>query len=363
MSAHRLLVSLALAFFVLCTAPLCITAAAAADTSTKATKAKSAAAKSKQAEATPVGDTLIWRGDHATGRAIMEDLAKEYAKEKKGQLTLQPFSTLSGLDAVANGSADFAGSARGKFNRRAEEAGLTFQPVALDAAVVLTYPHNPVGNITLKQLHDVYLGRITNWKELGGEDKPINLYAIAAELDGVEYSLRELVFGRGDQHIAAPRLYLNTSKLEEAVTLDPAGLGLSTLADTYLNKGVKALNVEGVTPSTASVADGSYPLYITLYVVTRKDSPKQEAIDRFIAFLNTPIAQDIARKHQLVPIADVPDLKAHIAARNTYIDEHMGRTAGTTATYAAAAAAPPETQTAPPATAAPAATPAKEDKH
>src|SRR5688500_19771320 len=48
-------------------------------------------------------DKLVWRGDIATGRTIMEDIAKEYAKQKKGTIDLQPFSTLSGLDAVANG--------------------------------------------------------------------------------------------------------------------------------------------------------------------------------------------------------------------------------------------------------------------
>src|SRR5512144_673651 len=73
-------------------------------------------------------DELLWRGDHATGRTIMDELAKEYAKEKKGKITLQPFSTVSGLDAVAQGTADIAGSARGKYLKRPEEAGINFVP-------------------------------------------------------------------------------------------------------------------------------------------------------------------------------------------------------------------------------------------
>src|SRR4051812_3150076 len=75
-----------------------------------AAKAKSegakSAAKSEANVALPAGaDTLIWRGDHATGRTIMDELAREYAKEKKGRITLEPFSTISGLDAVAQGTA------------------------------------------------------------------------------------------------------------------------------------------------------------------------------------------------------------------------------------------------------------------
>ncbi len=281
-------------------------------------------------------DQLIWRGDHATGRAIMEDLAKEYARQKKGKIKLEPFSTLSGLDAVAQGTADFGTSARGKYARRAEEAALDFTPVVLDAAVLITHPQNPVQSLTLKQIHDIYYGRITNWKDVGGPDKPINLYSIASPLDGVEYSLRALIYRNGIQPVAAPRLYINTVKLEEAITLDPAGLGLSTLASTWANPKVKALSVEGVKASTASVADGSYPLFITLYMVTRSDSPKKDAVARYAAFLQTPEAKAILRKHQLIPYADAGDVAAREASRMAFIDTQVGRDAAAVAAATAA---------------------------
>lgn len=300
-----------------------------------------AACLSFHASAASGTDELVWRGDQATGRTIMDDLAKEYAKEKKGHIVLQPFSTLSGLDAVAQGTADLAGSARGKYARRAEEANIDFVPVALDAAVPITHPKNPVASLTLKQVYDIYYGRITNWKELGGTDTPINLYAIAAPLDGVEFSLRELVFRNGDQRVAAPRLYLNTTKLEEAVAIDPAGLGLSTMASIHANKGVKALSVEGIAATTATIRDGSYPLYITLYLADRTDSPKRAAIDRFIAFLATPEAKDILRRHELIPYADAGDVIAKNDQRMAYIDAHVGRSAAAGAAAAALAAATP----------------------
>lgn len=283
------------------------------------------------ASAAAPADKLVWRGDMATGRAIMEDIAKEYAKQKKGTIDLQPFSTLSGLDAVANGSADIAGSARGKFERRAEEASLNFVPVALDAAVLVVHAKNPVSGLSLKQIHDLYYGRITNWKELGGPDKAINLYAIASPLDGVEYSLRELVYRKGHQPIAAPRLYLNTAKLEEAVAIDQAGLGLTTMARVHGNKGLKMLRVENVAPATTSVADGSYPLYITLYLAEREASPKHDAVLRFLAFLDTPAAKTILRKHQLVPYGDAGDVTARNQQRLAFIDTQVGRDAASIA--------------------------------
>ncbi|NCT66916.1 MAG: peptidoglycan-binding protein [Rhodanobacteraceae bacterium] len=270
-------------------------------------------------------DELVWRGDHATARAIMGDLSKEYAREKKGKITLQPFSTISGLDAVAQGSADIAGSARGKYASRNEEASLNFIPVALDAVVPITHPRNPVGGVTLKQIYEIYFGRLTNWKQLGGEDKPINVYSIAAPLDGVEFSLREVVFKNGDKRVAAPRQYLNTAKLEEAITLDPAGIGLSTLASVHDNPGVKMLAVEGVGASTATVADGTYPLYITLYLAERENSPKRDAVERFVAFLDTPPAKDILRRHQLIPYGEVGDLAPRNEQRLAFVDAALRR--------------------------------------
>ena len=299
------------------------------------------------ATATAAEDELLWRGDHATGRVIMEELAKEYAKEKKGKITLQPFSTVSGLDAVAQGTADIAGSARGKYMKRPEESGINFVPVALDAAVMIAYPKNPVTNLTLKQVFDIYYGRITNWNVLGGEPKDINLYGIAAPLDGIEFSVRDLVYRNGDQRVAIPRLYLNTTKLEEGIMIDPAGLGLSTLASIKGNAGVKPLAIEGIGATPATVADGSYPLYITLYLAAKVDSPKQPAIDRFIAFLNTDTAKGILRSHGLVPYGDATDPIARANARTAFIDAHLGReAAGTVAAVAPAAVAasvPPPT--------------------
>lgn len=263
---------------------------------------------------------IVWRGDIISARGFTKDLVAAFGKEHKGELKIEAFSTISGIDAVINGSADIAGVARGMHQGRETERDLVFQPVALDAIVPVTHPKNPVNNISLAQLRQIYLGRITNWKELGGADATINLYSIAAPLDGLEFSFRRLMYRHGDQKIAAPRLYLNTSKLEEGIAIDPNGLGLSSLSNSYANKGMKMLSVEGMAASTQSVANGSYPLFITLYVVSRQDSPNIASIDEFVAFLDSPSAKQTMRTHQLVPYADAGDVYAMDGSRLEFID-------------------------------------------
>jgi phosphate transport system substrate-binding protein len=156
------------------------------------------------------GPILVLRGDVATTRGLMEDVARAWTRSGHGKIELQPFNTASGLDALRNGSADIAGSAR-PGNGSAAEAGLVFTPVAWDAMVMITHPSNPVSSLTLQQLHDIYYGKITNWNQVGGRNEPIDVYAVASPGDGVEFSLRKLRAGRGNTRGAAPRLYVNTA--------------------------------------------------------------------------------------------------------------------------------------------------------
>jgi len=289
------------------------------------------------------GPQLVWRGDITTARGVVTDVAKAWEKAGKGKIELQPFNTASGIDAVAKGSADLAGSARPGIG--GAEQSLTFTPVAWDALVMVTYPSNPVSNITIKQLHEIYMGHITNWKELGGNDAPINLYAVASPGDGVEYSLRKLLFGRGNQPVAAPRLYVNVAKLEEGVTLDKQGLGATTLAGVSSNKKVKILSIDGVAPSMSTVSSGTYPLFTELYLVSNESSPKAAEIKEFITFLTSSQGSSLLRSHSLVPYADGASLASKDAARRAAIASTVGTRANvgqamTTPTVASATPTP-----------------------
>jgi phosphate transport system substrate-binding protein len=302
---------------------LCLCAAASAQDAVKKPAAGAAKKSAKAKTAAPPLPSIIWRGDHNTARAFMKDMAADYEKGKQGRVALTPFSTISGLDAVNDGTADIAGSSRPPMPDRAEEKGTNFYPVAWDALVMITSPKNPVSNVTLKQIHDIYLGQLTNWSDLGGPASEINLYAVAGPLDGNEYSLRDLIFHHGDQAVAVPRLYVNVEKLEEGIAIDPHGLGVTTFSAAHANPGLKMLTVEGITPSTASVADGSYPLYSTLFLASRDDSKNHEAITKFVQYTSSEPALAILRRHGLVPYTEGQNLTAKQAERVAYIDAHV----------------------------------------
>jgi phosphate transport system substrate-binding protein len=80
------------------------------------------------------------------------------------------------------------------------------------------------------------------------------------------------------------------------------------------------LSVEGIAASNQAVADGSYPLFYTLYVVQREDAANRAAVDDFVRFLNSPTALQTMRRHQLVPFSEAGDVYSRDGARLAFID-------------------------------------------
>ena len=302
---------------------------------------------STAATAATKSGSLVWRGDDATANAVMNEVGKAWTKAGHGRIELQPFNTASGLDAVSNGTADLAGSARPS-DGSAQNDRLTFTPVAWSGLVIITQASNPIGSLTLKQVHDIYYGKIHNWSEVGGRNAPIDVYAVASPGDGVEYSLRSLLFGRGNQPVAAPRLYVNTRKLEEGIALNPNGLGVATLSGISGNSQLKAIPVNGKRATVANVADGSYPLFIPLYLVTNPSSPKAASAQTFVDFVQSEPGKAVLRKHAVLPYQDGGALTAMDSSRRSRILAEVGARASHItpvsapgATYAARAAVAP----------------------
>ena len=256
------------------------------------------------------GPALIVRGDQVSTEGLVDAVASAFADTGDGHLEVTPFNTVDGIDQTLSGSVDLAASARPAYFKRTQEAGLTFTPVAWDALVLITNTANPVNNITLKQLHDIYYGRITNWSQLGGSDEKIDLDGIASPLDGVQFSFRRLMFGNGDNPVAVPRLFINIDSLQSEVSLDTKALALSTLVHARREKGIKVIPIEGVMPSLATLENATYPLPLTIYLAYKADSPKLATIQKLMAFLGGDKAGDILRSHGLLPYAQAVVLNA-----------------------------------------------------
>ncbi|HLI18912.1 MAG TPA: substrate-binding domain-containing protein [Rhodanobacteraceae bacterium] len=256
------------------------------------------------------GPTLIVRGDQVSTEGLVDAVAQAFADTGEGHLEVQPFNTIDGIDQALSGQVDLAASARPAYPARTQESGLVFTPVAWDALVLITNSANPVNNLTLKQIHEIYYGKIKNWSEVGGPDEKIDLEGVFPKLDGLQFSFRRLIFGNGDYPAAVPRLLINVDSLQSDVALDPRALALSTLVHARRQKDIKIIPIEGVMPSLATLENATYPLPLTIYLAYKADSPKIATIQKFLTFLGGSRADDILRSRDLLPFAQATVLNA-----------------------------------------------------
>ncbi len=157
---------------------------------------------------------------------------------------------------------------------------LEMAPIGKDALVFLVNKKNPVQNLSDKQLVDIYSGKITNWKSVGGRDAEIKAYQRQL-LSGSQTMMDKLVM-KGTPMAKAPSTYIigDMGLLVDAVAVyDGAENAIGYNVYYYvsrmkLDENIRLLSVNGVEPSTKSIASGAYPFVNDFYAVIRSDAPK-----------------------------------------------------------------------------------------
>lgn len=157
-------------------------------------------------------------------------------------------------------------------------AQLEQKPIGRDALVFIVNENNPVKSLTRQQLKDIYAGKITNWKEVGGEDLAIVPFQ-RGEDSGSQTLFRKLLIQGGE--LMDPPTELAPAAMGELVDSIAAynnsanAIGFSVyyyISEMYSKPGLRLLAVDGVTPSADTIADESYPLCNEFYAAVRQDS-------------------------------------------------------------------------------------------
>ncbi len=252
--------------------------------------------------------TLTWSGCGISKKAFMSELAAAYEKKTGVQIKLQGGGATKGIRNVAAKSMDIGGACRhtienpGTISPVSEERRVVMNPVAWDALVVLVHKDNPVDNITMEQVRQLYLGNITNWKQLGGSDAPVELYARRGKISGVGRTLRELVFANYDQDFVAKNVVKSSGPLEKGIVKNINGIGVSGISSAR-KRDVKLLKLEGKDPSFENIKNGDYLLYRPLYLVTHLEG-QDAAVQEFVDFAYSEEGKEVIRGQGTVPYED-----------------------------------------------------------
>jgi phosphate transport system substrate-binding protein len=223
----------------------------------------------------------------------------------------------TGIASLLNKTVDIANSSRQIKEEEIDEAkSKGIDPVefvvARDAIAVIVNPENPVSQLTLKQISDMYSGKFSNWTEVGGEDRPI--VRLSRETNsGTHVYFLETVLRLGSKEdktlFSMDTLLLPSSEgIIAELRQNPNAIGYDGLG--YVPKDLKVIAVakeEGdpyVLPSIATVNDKSYPIARDLYMYTNGEPTG--VVKEYLDWILSPEAQEIVAKLGFVPISTNP---------------------------------------------------------
>ncbi len=218
-------------------------------------------------------------------------------------VTVSESGSGNGAKGLINGACDIADMSR--FMKKSEFSaavakGITpvAHVVALDGLPILVHPSNPVKGLTVAQVRDIYTGKIKNWAELGGPNRKI--IKISRDTNSGTYeSFNNLVMRK--EKISGDTEYVGSNgAARQRIQSTPAAIGYAGLG--FVDRTVKALEIDGVYPSLITVANGEYPVSRPLFMFTNGYPRLGSHLYRFITLHLTEKGQEIVESIGFIPV-------------------------------------------------------------
>jgi len=206
-----------------------------------------------------------------------------------------------GIAALIDGTCDIAMASRPMKTKELKSArGKGINPlatvIAKDGIAIIVHPSNPLSEITLAQLKDIYTGKISNWKDVGG--KPGKIVVISRDVASGTFEVFKKIVLKGAKTRADALMLASNKAVATTVEKTPGAIGYVGLG--YISSKVKALAVDGVEPTKETVVSGKYKLARPLYLYT--DGKPTGLAKEFIDFVLSPEGQKIVDKIGFVPV-------------------------------------------------------------
>lgn len=240
------------------------------------------------------GSTTVLPIAQATAEAFMNALPEI-------NISIRGGGSGVGIAALMNGTVDIANSSRpmkAKEITQAKSKGI--QPVAyaiaLDGIAVIVHSSNPITNLSIKQLRDIYSGKISNWNELGGPNLPI--VVISRDVSSGTFEVFNEKVMAGAKVISSAQLLASNNAVATTVSTTPGAIGYAGLG--FLSNKVKAVTIENVIPSEKTVKDSTYKLARKLYMYT--NGKAKGAVNDYIAFIQSDAGQKIVQEQGFITL-------------------------------------------------------------
>lgn len=253
--------------------------------------------KSSPSDGEGTGGSNTVATDGSTSMEKVIGFLSEAYMEEHGDMkvTYNPTGSSSGIQAVAEGRCDIGLASRDL--KEEETADLQGTVVAIDGIGIIVHPDNPVTDLTIEQIGDIYEGKITNWKEVGGSDAPvvcIGREAASGTRDGFEEVTDTKDNCRYSQELTS------TGDVVQTVSGNPNAIGYASVAS--VNDTVKMVSVEGIHPTIENIQNGDYKVQRNFVLVTKKDTALSKAAQDFFDYVTSEQADSLITEAGAVPI-------------------------------------------------------------
>ncbi|MFA5880896.1 MAG: phosphate ABC transporter substrate-binding protein [Eubacteriales bacterium] len=188
---------------------------------------------------------------------LTEELAEAFMKKNQDiTVSVQGGGSSAGVESANKGAAQIGTSSR---EIKPEEKGYGLQEIiiAKDGIAVIVNSGNQVTALTKDQIKKIFAGEVTDWSEVGGKKAPITV-VIREEGSGTRGAFQEMVLGTGVKFINNAIVQSSTGAIKTSVTKDINAIGF--ISSGSVDSAVKAVSVDGILPSEATVLDGSYKI-------------------------------------------------------------------------------------------------------
>ena len=223
-------------------------------------------------------------------------LSEVYMEEHPDvKVTFNPTGSGAGIQAVAQGRCDIGLSSREL--RESEKLNLDATVVAIDGIALIVHPENPVSDLSLDQIEDLFEGEDKNWKAVGGNDGPVVLIGREAA-SGTREGFEAITDTEGECRYHQE--LTSTGDVVQTVASNPNAIGYASLES--VKDTVKVLAVEGVMPTAESIQEGRYRVRRNFLFVTRKNGTLSPDAQAFFDFATGGAADALIAKAGAIPV-------------------------------------------------------------
>ena len=229
---------------------------------------------------------------------VVEILGEDFESKNEGiSIEVQHIGSSAGIKNAIEGTSQI-GMASRDLKDEEKASGLKETQIAIDGIAVITNKNNEVKDLTLEQVKDIYTGKITNWKEVGGKDAPIVVVS-REDGSGTRDGFQENVGFESEELTKDAQISDGSGNIKSTVEGNENAIGYISFG--YVDDNVNALTIDGVELTTENIKNNTYAIARPFLFVSKEDNISEEGT-KFIEYILSDEGQKIVEEKGFISV-------------------------------------------------------------